>query len=136
MDFVPLAAAVALIWKIVDFAKQVRVRDWDSVVTQAVTWGAGVAVGFILAHSDFGSSVPIAGTNLGHMNSWSVVLVGLTIASTGSVAYDYKRALDRSDSAAMPSLVSGLKPVAVIDPPAGHTTASKATTKHTHPKTP
>jgi hypothetical protein len=104
-SFVPLVAALALVWKIVDFAKQVRVGDMNAVVTQAVTWVAGVVVVFILANSDFGNGIQVAHSSLGHLNGWSLVLVGLTVASSGSVGYDFKRALDSSDSAAQPSLV-------------------------------
>jgi hypothetical protein len=112
-SFVPLVAALALIWKLVDFAKQVRVRDVDAVITQLVTWGAGVVVTFILASSDFGDGILVAHSALGKLNGWSLVLVGLTIASTGSVGYDFKRALDATDSSAQPSLVSGVQPSTV-----------------------
>ena len=109
-DFVAFAGAIGLMWKIVDFAKHVRVRDWNASVTQAVTWGAGVLVIFVLANSDFANGVPVGDQNLGALNDWSLVLVGLTLSSLGSVAYDYKRAFDRSDSAKMPSLLTGEKP--------------------------
>lgn len=110
-SFVPLVAALALIWKIIDFAKQVRVKDVDAVVTQVVTWVAGIVVVFILANSDFGDGIRVANNLLGHLNGWSLLLVGLTVSSSGSVAYDFKRAIDHGDSAAQPSLVSGAQPV-------------------------
>lgn len=118
MDFVPLAATIALLWKIVDFAKLLRVRDVNAVVTQAVTWGAGVGLAFLLAGTDFAEGIKIGGMILGHVNDSSLVLIGLSLGSSASVAYDLKRAIDRTDSAAMPSLVTGLVPVtppAVVD---------------------
>jgi hypothetical protein len=118
MDFVPLAATIALLWKIVDFAKLVRVRDVNAVVTQAVTWAAGVGLTFLLAGTDFADGIKIGDMHLGHVNASSLVLIGLSLASSTSVAYDFKRALDRTDSAAMPSLVTGLVPItppAVVD---------------------
>lgn len=111
MDFAPLLAALALAWKIVDLAKQVRVRDINAVVTQLVSWAAGVFVIFLLAHTDFASGVRVGSTHLNLLNGWSLVLVGLTVASLGSVTYDFKRAIDGTDSAAQPALVSGLVPV-------------------------
>lgn len=118
MDFVPLAATVALLWKVVDTAKLVRVRDVNAVVTQAVTWGAGVLLAFLLAATDFADGIPIGDMHLGHLNAASLILVGLSLGSSASVAYDFKRAIDRTDSAAMPTLVTGLVPLtppAVVD---------------------
>lgn len=111
MDFAPLVVALALVWKVVDFVKHVRVRDIDAVVAQASVWVAGVIVTFLLAATDFASGVDIGDRSLDGLNAWSLVLLGLSIGSTGSVAYDFKRAFDNSDSAAMPSLVSGQVPV-------------------------
>lgn len=111
MDFAPLVAALALAWKIVDFLKAVRVRDVNAVFTQATAWGAGVLVIFLLAATDFASGVRVGDTNLDALNTPSLILVGLTVASAGSVLYDYKRAIDNTDSAAQPSLVTGDVPV-------------------------
>lgn len=111
MDFVPFVAAIALIWKIVDFAKACRVRDVDAIVTQLATWGAGVAVMYLLAATDFAGQVMIGDARLDALNAASVALVGLSVGSTASAAYDFKRAVDRSDSAAQPSLVTGRVPV-------------------------
>jgi hypothetical protein len=115
MEFVPLLAALALAWKIVDWLKLLRVKDWNGVVTQAAVWGAGVLVIFLLAQSDFSSGITIGDMNLDALNGWSLVLVGLCIGASGSVGYDFKRAFDRSDSAAMPSLVTGEVPI--VPPP-------------------
>ena len=110
MDFAPLVVALALVWKIVDFAKAVRVRDIDAIVSQLAVWVAGVIVTFLLAATDFASGVTIGDLSLDALNAASLILLGLSIGSTGSVAYDFKRAFDRSDSAAQPSLVTGKLP--------------------------
>lgn len=108
-----MLAAVALIWKLVDFAKACRVKDVDSIVTQVAVWAAGVAVVFLLAGTDFADGIDVAESyTLSSLNAASLLLIGLTIGSTASAAYDFKRAFDRSDSAAQPSLVSGRVPVA------------------------
>lgn len=111
MDFAPLLVAVALIWKLVDFAKALRVRDIDAIGTQLSVWIAGVVVTFLLAATDFASGITIGDLNLDALNWASLLLLGLSIGSTGSVAYDFKRALDSSDSAAQPSLVTGQVPL-------------------------
>jgi hypothetical protein len=111
VDFAPLAVAIALMWKVVDFVKLLRVRDWNGVVTQAAVWGAGVGTTFLLAHTDFSSGIKIADLPLASLNASTLVLLGLSLGSTASVLYDGKRALDRSDSAAMPGLLSGEVPI-------------------------
>lgn len=125
MDFVPLAAALALTWKLVDFVKQLRVRDWNAAVTQAAVWVAGVLVIWLLASTDFASGIKIGSMVLSHLNGASLVLVGLSVGASGSVAYDFKRALDGSDSAAQPALVTGAVPI--VPPP---TVASDVATTH------
>lgn len=130
MDFAPLLAAIALIWKLVDFAKHVRVRDTDAVVAQVAVWAAGVGVMFLLRETDFAGGVEIAGASLSALNWASVLLVGLSVGSTASAAYDIKRAIDNSDSAAQPSLVTGRVP---ITPPATYDADADANARHAAP---
>lgn len=115
MPFVPLVAALALAWKLVDFIKQLRVRDWNAVVTQAAVWAAGVLVVFLLAGTDFASGIKIGDMVLSNLNAASLILVGLSVGSSASVGYDLKRSLDNTDSAAQPSLVTGEVPI--VPPP-------------------
>lgn len=106
MDFAPLLAALALMVKLVDFAKFLRARDANAIVTQLAVWVAGVAVTLLLAASDFAAAVEIGdGLSLAKLNAASLALIGLTISSTGSVVYDFKKAADNTDSATVPSLV-------------------------------
>lgn len=107
MEFVPLVAALALALKIVDLAKYAMARDVNSVVTQLVTWVAGVVVILLLAQTDFASGISIGDLALSEVNLASQILLGLTVAASGSVVYDFKKAVDRTDSARTPSLMSG-----------------------------
>lgn len=102
MDFAPLLAAVALIWKIVDVVKYARVRNVDAVVTQVGVWFAGVVVMLLLATTDFASGVEVGGSILGDLNVWSLILIGLSVGSSASVGVDFKKAFDNTDSAAVP----------------------------------
>jgi hypothetical protein len=112
VDFVPLLAALAFAWKLVDWVKQIRVKDVNAVVTQASVWVAGVFVVFLLAQSDFSHAIRIAGgIPLDRLNAWSLILVGLTVGSSASVGYDFRRSFDNTDSAAQPSLVTGEVPI-------------------------
>lgn len=105
MDFVPLLAALALVVKIIDFVKSLKNGDANGILTQAVTWVAGVGVLFLLAASDFGGGVEVAGYTLDSLNSFSLVLLGLSVSSTGSLAFDFKKSFDNTDSAAVTPLI-------------------------------
>jgi hypothetical protein len=103
MDFAPLLAAVALIWKIVDLGKYTAARNTQAVVTQVLTWVAGVLVTLLLAATDFASGINIGDRALADLNLASVVLLGLSMASSASVLVDAKKAVDNTDSAVVPS---------------------------------
>lgn len=103
-----LALMGALISKIVDFARQVRARDWNAVVTQAVAWAAGVAGAFLLAASDFADGVvfdQLGGYALSDLNGASLIFVGMAVLSAFSTLRDLTKAVDGSQSAAIPPLL-------------------------------
>ncbi len=102
MDFAPMLAAIALIWKIVDIVKYARARNGEAVVTQLGVWIAGVAVVLLLAATDFASGIDVADYSLDKLNIASLILLGLSIGSSASVAVDIKKAVDNTDSAAVP----------------------------------
>jgi hypothetical protein len=134
MEILGLASLIALGMRFVSFCKFVRAKDWNSAFTQAATWGVGVALMFLASAADVTATIPVPGlanTVIGDVNSASKILLGFMLLSAGSVVYEFKKALDRSDSAAEPALVapakqvttSGeaveLKPEEVVAPPGG-----------------
>lgn len=106
MEFVALAVASALVWKLVSFVKMVKAGDANGSVTQLVTWGAGVGVAFLLAASDFAAGIDVGGAALGDLNGASTVLFGVALGSSASAAYDVKKSLDNGDDAKEPNLLS------------------------------
>lgn len=102
MDFAPLLAAIALIWKIVDLVKYARARDAESVITQVAVWAAGIGVVLLLAETDYAAGIVIGDIALANLNGASLVLLGLSMASSASVLVDVKKAVDNTDSAAVP----------------------------------
>ena len=105
MEFVPVLVLGALVLKFTDFLKLVRAKDVSGTLTQLSAWGSGILGVTLFAHSDFAAGIPVGESTLAALNGWSLVLVGLSIASTAGVGYDFKRALDSSDSAKMPELL-------------------------------
>ena len=104
-NFVPLVAALALSVKFIDWVKYMRAKDANGVVSQAASWAGGVAVILLLAQTDFASGVEIAGEGLSNLNVWSQIFIGLSVGSTGSLAFDFKKAIDGTDSAVTPTLL-------------------------------
>lgn len=95
----------ALVKKGVDLLRYVIAKDGNGALTTVVALGVGVAVAFLVAASDFAAGVEVAGRTLANMNDASVVLVGLGLGATGSVGWDALRAIDNSQSAAVPPLL-------------------------------
>lgn len=103
MDFLPLAAMSLLVFKMVDFVRYLRAGDSNGWVTQLFAWAAGVIAVLLYAKSGFGVSV--GGFNLGHLNIWAQIVVGLNIGSAGSAWNDARKTFDVHNSAVVPTLL-------------------------------
>lgn len=101
-----LTGMLTFIVKLVSFFKYLSAKKWREVITQAIVWGSGLAAVWIFSLSKFTKSITIGdgGVTIGHLDTGAKILLGLTIASVGSFAYDFKKALDGSDSAGEPPL--------------------------------
>lgn len=106
MEFVPAVAMLALILKLIDFARYGRAGDSNGVLTQLCAWVAGVLVILLVAQTAWADGIEVGDQPMSRLGFWSLVFVGLTAASTASVVKDigYK-ALDNSNSAAIPTLL-------------------------------
>lgn len=107
IEFVPVLALLALVYAVINFLKEVTNKQVNAVVTQLITWVAGVVGVWLFSESDFGSAIAVGetGYTLSNINFSSLILVGLTIGSLAMVAYDLKKAIDRTDSAVAPKLL-------------------------------
>lgn len=100
-----MGLVLALIWKIVDVLKYALARNGNGVVTQLVVWVAAVFVVIVAANADLTEGLRLVGGRpLGTLNGWSLFLAGLLLGSGASTTVDFKKALDGSDSAAVPPL--------------------------------
>lgn len=106
MELATTAALTALIKKLVDFFKYAANKDVNAVVTQLVSWASGVAVTFLVAHSDFAGGVDLHGMLLANLNNWSIALLGINLSSIAGVGWDALKAIDNSNSAATPNLLA------------------------------
>lgn len=105
MEFVPSVAMVLLIVKIIDFLRYARAADLNGVLTQLSAWVAGVLVVLLAAQTDWAGGIAIGNKSLATLGFWSLVFYGLSAGSGASLAKDTLKAVDNSNSAAIPTLV-------------------------------
>lgn len=105
MEIVGLATLSAIVWKAVDFLKFVSNKDWKAVATQASVWVSAVVVALLAREAEPFSEIVIFGSTFGDLSWAAIVLMALGLGSTASGLYDFKRAIDNTDGAHVPSLL-------------------------------
>lgn len=105
MEFVPVLAMLALVAKLVDFLRYGKAKDWNGVLTQAIVWVAGIVVVFLVAQTPWAAAIPFGSVALSKLGAWSLVFVGMSLSSVSSVGKDALKAVDNSNSAAIPTLL-------------------------------
>lgn len=126
MEFIPALAMAALTLKVIDFLRYLRAADMNGALTQLAAWIAGVAVVLLVAQTDWADGVSVGDMNLGTLGFWSLVFYGLSAGSGASVVKDTLKAVDNTNSAAIPTLLPAGRhraTNAAMNP--GGTTASK-----------
>lgn len=96
---------VAIIAKVTDFVKYATnaATERRAIATQLLVWAGAVAVVFLYSASDFGS-FEVGGVRIDDMVWPTKVILGVAAGSAASVATDYRKAFDGSDTAKVPSL--------------------------------
>lgn len=108
MEAVVIFAGLAFaINKTVSVIKALFNKDMNTVVTQAVVWATGFAGLSLAAHAAVTEAYALPGFTepLGSLDAASLGLLAWILGATGSFAYDFKKAVDGSDSAVEPALV-------------------------------
>lgn len=105
MEFIPAVAMTVLILKVIDFIRYCRAADVNGVLTQLAAWVAGVVVILLVAQTAWADGLKVGDMNLHTLGFWSLVFYGLSAGSTASLAKDTLKAVDNSNSAAIPTLV-------------------------------
>jgi hypothetical protein len=90
MEPISLIALTAVVVKVMTVLKSLTGphRDINAVVTQFVTWGAGVGVLVLAAHAGISADLVFAGARLGDLDAGSLLLGGVMFGSAASVAFD------------------------------------------------
>lgn len=105
MPFVPLAAMGALVFTLINFLKNVTNRLWSPVITQLISWAAGILVVMLFANTTWADTVTFGDSTLGSLNGTSQLVIGLMAASLFGVVKEVTKAIDQSDSASKPPLI-------------------------------
>jgi hypothetical protein len=107
-----------LVWKVIDFLRMCFnfTSQKSAIVTQATAWIGGVVLVVLAAHAGVSQALVLPGADesLRTVDFPSQILLGLLIASLASATVDVKQAIDRSDSAVKPALLS---PMVTAPPP-------------------
>ena len=102
MEFVPILALGTLVFTLVIFLKNLTARQWRPVVTLLVAWAAGIIGVFLMAATQFAGGINVGDVPLDRLDFWSKVLLGLVATSLLSSANEFKKAIDRTDTAVVP----------------------------------
>lgn len=113
MEVLSLASLIALGMSLVSFVKFVRAKDVNSALTMLVSWIIGIALVFVAAESDlFGRIAIIPGVPpLDNINNASKVLIGMMFLSLGREVYQFRKAIDNSQSAEEPAIFPPAKTI-------------------------
>jgi ABC-type branched-subunit amino acid transport system permease subunit len=97
----------ALVLKLVDLVKYVRNGDWNGVLTLVLGLVAGIVAVQVMLLTQWGDEIRIGNETLDKLTFASQVVLGLVATSVAAVIYDFKKALDNTDSASTPVLQGG-----------------------------
>jgi hypothetical protein len=107
MEVFSAATLAALVVKVTSVLKYLSAGKTREAITQLIPWLAGVVTVMVAAQANVSEGLVVFGElALGQLNVWSQILAGLALGSGGSLVYDFKKAVDNSDSAAEPPLLS------------------------------
>ncbi len=105
MDFVPIVVMLATVAKVVDFVRYLRVGDRNAIAVQVLAWAAGFGLVALAAHTPWAAGLDFGGFTLDRLNIASQLLAGIAVGSSASAFVDAKKAVDNSQSAAVPPLL-------------------------------
>jgi hypothetical protein len=96
----------AMIKKVTDLIAFASAKDWKAVAKQVVAWAVGIGSVALVKASGFANDYVLPGINqtLSDLNAYGTALVGIILASGGSVVADFIASRDNTSSAYVPPL--------------------------------
>lgn len=102
MEVMLVLALGPLVYTFVIFVKNLTAQQWKPAITQAIAWLAGIGAVLMMAAAQFAGGISIGNTTLDKLDFWPKVLVGVLVASVVSMLHEFKKAIDRTDTAVVP----------------------------------
>ena len=103
-DLTEIIALGSVTFTLVNFLRFALATDWSSMISQLLAWLAGILSSIVVAHTDLGDLIGFGATPISQLSVFSQILLGLAAASSISLVYQFKQAIDKNDSAVVPSL--------------------------------
>lgn len=102
-----LAGLAFAVNKTVSVIKELVNKNFNAAITQLVVWVVGFIAVVLAAHAAITEALVVPGLTvpLGSLDWPSELLLAWILGSTGSFIFDFKKAIDSSDSSAEPSLL-------------------------------
>ena len=97
----------AVILKLVDFVKYLRNGEWNGVVTLLLKWAAGIGAVLVFLQTEWADEITIGSETLDELSTASMIVFGFAASSVAAVVYDFKKAVDDTDTASTPKLQGG-----------------------------
>jgi hypothetical protein len=109
MNAVSVAVLVALAYQVTTMFKYLSAGQIREVLTALIPWAAAFVVLLLGAAADATADLVLPGfeVTLGSMDVASLAIAAASLGSTSSVAWDFKKAFDNTDSASVPPLGGG-----------------------------
>lgn len=107
MEVVAVLAGVAFaINKTVSVIKALTASDWRAALTQVLVWVVGWAALLLMSQATLVNNLTVPGFEVAFVNLdvASLLLLSWVLGSSGSFAFDIKKAIDSTDSAQEASL--------------------------------
>lgn len=105
--FTAIALMVAALYAFQNLARYVKAKDWNGTLGILIAALSGIAVVALAANSDATAGLHLidGGKALGNLDAGSIVLLGVSVGSAGTVLADVKSAIDNKGSAVKPPIV-------------------------------
>jgi hypothetical protein len=100
----------ALVLKFMDFLRYLKAGDVNGIVSQLIVWISGVGALLLVAQTQWAGEIAVGDTTLSRLSFWSIVFAGMSIASVASAGKDFFKAVDSSNTAKIPTLLSAGPP--------------------------
>lgn len=107
-----MAVLAALILKASDIVKYVWALIWhqeaskkqakNSLTTLAVTSAAGVAAAFCFKYTAWAATMKIGDVTFAGLSTFSTIVFGLVATTLAATIYDFKKAVDNTESSSTP----------------------------------